>query len=319
MLEKLSINNYAIIDRLEIDFSAKLNIITGETGAGKSIIVGALGLILGDRADSTVLVNKEKKCIVEGFFAADNEKLRDFFIHNELDAEDEVVLRREIGINGKSRAFINDTPVNLSQLQQLATLLVDLHRQFDTLELGESDFQREVIDALSGNTELLSNYREVFFKWQELEKECKELKDQKQQFNKEADYNQFQYNELEEAGFGEDELENVEKELKMLNNAEGIKGALDKVYHELNENELPLVQQIKSLQTLLQPYQAHHTDLPLLLQRLQSVQIELKDVAGEVIHISDHINYDPEKIEKLNERLSLGYKLLKKHGVHNHG
>jgi len=142
MLEKLSINNYAIIDRLEIDFSAKLNIITGETGAGKSIIVGALGLILGDRADSTVLVNKEKKCIVEGFFAADNKKLRDFFIYNELDAEDEVVLRREIGINGKSRAFINDTPVNLSQLQQLASLLVDLHRQFDTLELVESDFQR---------------------------------------------------------------------------------------------------------------------------------------------------------------------------------
>ena len=316
MLKKLSINNYAIIDSLEIDFSAKLNIITGETGAGKSIIVGALGLILGDRADSAVLVNKEKKCIVEGFFDAGNKKAKDFFTYNELDAGDEVVLRREISINGKSRAFINDTPVNLSQLQQLGFLLVDLHRQFDTLELGESDFQREVIDALGGNTELLISYKAIFFRWQELEKEWKELNDQKQQFNKEADYHQFQYKELEEAGFSKDELENVETELKLLNNAEGIKGALDKVYFELNENELPLVQQIKSLQTLLQPYQAYHTDLPLLLQRLQSVQVELKDVAGEVVHMSDHINYDPEKIEKLNERLSLGYRLLKKHGVH---
>src|SRR5688572_4959209 len=196
MLEKLSINNYAIIDRLEIDFSAKLNIITGETGAGKSIIVGALGLILGDRADSTVLVNKGKKCIVEGLFAADNNKVTDFFKHNELEEEDELVVRREIGINGKSRAFINDTPVNLSQLQQLASLLVDLHRQFDTLELGEGDFQREVIDALGGNMDLLNSYRGLFFQLQKLTKEWNELKDQKQQFNKEADYNRFQYNEL---------------------------------------------------------------------------------------------------------------------------
>jgi len=316
MLKKLSISNYAIIDVLEIDFSAKLNIITGETGAGKSIIVGALGLILGDRADSTVLVNKEKKCIVEGFFAADNKKVRDFIRYNELDAADELVLRREIGINGKSRAFINDTPVNLSQLQQLGSLLVDLHRQFDTLELGESDFQREVIDALSRNTDLLNGYREVFLQWQKLTKEWKELKEQQQKSNRETDYNQFQYKELEDAGFSEDELEKVEAELNMLSNAEGIKGALNKVYFELAENELPLVQQIKSLQTLLQPYQAYHPDLPLLLQRLQSVQIELKDVAGEVGHINDRINYDPEKLEQLNERLSFGYKLLKKHGVH---
>jgi len=316
MLKKLSISNYAIIDVLEIDFSAKLNIITGETGAGKSIIVGALGLILGDRADSTVLVNKEKKCIVEGFFAADNKKVRDFIRYNELDAADELVLRREIGINGKSRAFINDTPVNLSQLQQLGSLLVDLHRQFDTLELGESDFQREVIDALSRNTDLLNGYREVFLQWQKLTKEWKELKEQQQKSNRETDYNQFQYKELEDAGFSEDELEKVEAELNMLSNAEGIKGALNKVYFEIAENELPLVQQIKSLQTLLQPYQAYHPDLPLLLQRLQSVQIELKDVAGEVGHINDRINYDPEKLEQLNERLSFGYKLLKKHGVH---
>ena len=185
MLQKLSINNYAIIDKLEIDFSEKLNIITGETGAGKSIIVGALGLILGERADSSVLVNKEKKCIIEGTFRADNKTAVKFFLkENELDAEEELVLRREIGTNGKSRAFINDTPVNLSQLQQVSSLLVDLHLQFDTLELGESDFQREVVDALAGNIPALNEYQFVFRQWQVLKKECDDLKNQKLQFDK---------------------------------------------------------------------------------------------------------------------------------------
>jgi DNA repair protein RecN (Recombination protein N) len=316
MLQKLSIHNYAIIDKLEIDFSEKLNIITGETGAGKSIIVGALGLILGERADSTVLVNKEKKCIVEGTFCADNkEGVKVFLKENELDADEELVLRREIGTNGKSRAFINDTPVNLSQLQQVSSLLVDLHLQFDTLELGESDFQREVLDALAGNLPMLNEYQVVFRQWQLVKKECDELKNQKQQFDKEADYNQFQYKELEEAGFKENELEDIDAELKMLNNAEGIKGALNKVYFELQESESPLVQQIKSLSNQLNTYQSFHHDLPVVSQRLQSIQIELQDVADEVGRISDHVNYDPEKIEQLSERLSNGYKLLKKHGV----
>lgn len=316
MLQKLSIHNYAIIDKLEIDFSEKLNIITGETGAGKSIIVGALGLILGERADSTVLVNKEKKCIVEGTFRADNkEGVKIFLKEYELDTEEELVLRREIGTNGKSRAFINDTPVNLSQLQQVSSLLVDLHLQFDTLELGESDFQREVLDALAGNIPMLNEYQVVFRQWQLLKKECDELKNKKQQFDKEADYNQFQYKELEEAGFKENELEDIDAELKMLNNAEGIKGALNKVYFELQESESPLVQQIKSLSNQLNTYQSFHHDLPVVSHRLQSIQIELQDVADEVGRISDHVNYDPEKIEQLSERLSNGYKLLKKHGV----
>ena len=321
MLQRLSIHNYAIIDKLEIDFSQKLNIITGETGAGKSIIVGALGLILGDRVDSTVLVNKEKKCIIEGTFGADNKKaIKEFLRENDPDnsredAEEELVLRREIGTNGKSRAFINDTPVNLSQLHQLSSLLVDLHQQFDTLELGESDFQREVIDALGGNAGLINEYQVVFHHRQKIKKECEGLKNQKQQFDKEADYNQFQHNELEEAAFKENELENIDAELKMLSNAEGIKGALSKVYFELQESETPLVQQIKSLLNQLNSFQSYHPDLPILLQRLQSVQIELQDIADEVGRISDHVNYDPEKIEQLNERLSVGYKLLKKHAV----
>ena len=316
MLQRLTINNYAIIEKLEIDYSKKLNIITGETGAGKSIIVGALGLILGERADSSVLVNKEKKCIVEGAFYPDNKTaIKTFLKENELDAEDELVLRREIGTNGKSRAFINDTPVNLSQLQQLSSLLVDLHQQFDTLEIGESDFQREVIDALAGNSESLAIYQSVFHQWQRVNSEAEELKKQKLQFDKEADYNQFQYNELEEAGFKENELENIDVELKMLSNAEGIKGALNKVYFDLEERENPIVPQVKSLLNQLNAYQSFHPDLPALVQRLQSSQIELQDIADEVSRISDHINYDSEKIEQLNERLSTGYKLLKKHGV----
>ena len=214
-MQKLSIQNYAIIDELEIDFSNKLNAITGETGAGKSIIVDALGLILGERADSTALVNKEKKCMVEGTFSAGHKKaVKNFLLENSLDADDELVLRREIGTNGKSRAFINDTPVNLVQLQQLSVMLVDLHQQFDTLQLAENDFQREVLDALAGHAAVLNEYQDIYRQCQLAKKELEELKTQKQQFDKEADYNQFQYKELEEAGFKENELENIDAELK---------------------------------------------------------------------------------------------------------
>lgn len=318
MLQRLSISNYAIIDELEIDFSGKLNVITGETGAGKSIIMGALGLILGQRADTAALVKKEKKCVVEGFFKADQKKAVTIFLkHNELDNDDQLVLRREISTSGKSRAFINDTPVNLSQLQELSTLLVDLHQQFDTLELGESGFQREVVDALAGHADTLEEYQQAYRQWQVVRKAAEELRQQKLQFDKEADYNRFQFTELEEAGFKENELEDTEAELKLLTNAEGIKAALGKTYFELRENETPMVQQLKVLINQLNPYASYHPDLPALLQRLQSAQIELQDIAGEVDRISDQVNYDPEKVERLNERLSLGYKLQKKHGVHS--
>jgi DNA repair protein RecN (Recombination protein N) len=318
MLQRLSISNYAIIDELEIDFSGKLNVITGETGAGKSIIMGALGLILGQRADTAALVKKEKKCVVEGFFLAGQKKSVAAFLKNhELDNEDQLVLRREISTNGKSRAFINDTPVNLSQLQELSALLVDLHQQFDTLELGESGFQREVVDALAGHFATIEEYQQAFRQWQVVKKAAEELRQQKLQFDKEADYNRFQFTELEEAGFKENELEDTEAELKLLNNAEGIKAALGKAFFELRESETPMVQQLKVLINQLNPYTGYHPDLPALLQRLQSAQIELQDIAGEVDRISDHVNYDPDKVERLNERLSLGYKLQKKHGVNS--
>ncbi len=316
MLQKLSIQNYAIIDELEINFSGKLNVITGETGAGKSIIVGALGLILGERADSSVLVNKEKKCFVEGMFkVGDKEEIKKFLEENEFDAGDELIIRREIGTNGKSRAFVNDSPITLSQLNELSSLLVDLHQQFDTLQLGKSDFQREVLDALAARTELLNNYQHRFKKWQAVMKEWEELKNQKQQFEKEFDYNQFQHNELEEAGFKENELEELDGDLKLLNNSEGIKASLSKVYNDLKESETPIVQRLKILLNQLQVYSVYHPDLPALIQRIRSVQIELQDIADETDRISNHINYDPEKIEQISERLSAGYKLLKKHGV----
>ena len=316
MLQKLSIQNYAIIDELEVDFSGKLNAITGETGAGKSIIVGALGLILGERADSTVLVNREKKCIVEGVFDAKGKKdVKRFLTENDIDAHDELLVRREITTNGKSRAFINDTPVILGQLTELSSLMVDLHQQFDTLELTASDFQRQVLDALANNSAVLNSYQDAFKQWLSIKKETEELKAQKQQFDKEADYNQFQYKELEEAGLRENELEDIDVELKLLNNSEGIKAALSKTYFELRESETPVVQQLKILSNQLNTYSSYHPDLPALLQRLQSTQIELQDIADDVDRISNHINYDPARIEQLNERLSLGYKLQKKHGV----
>ena len=317
MLSRLSIKNYAIIHELELEFSSNLNIITGETGAGKSIIVGALGLILGQRADSNVLLNKDKKCIVEGCFRGElsDDHVVNFLKEHELDIHDEMVVRREIATNGKSRAFINDTPVNLSQLNQLSSLLVDLHQQFDTLELGESDFQREVVDALAGNFNLLKAYRLSFGATQSAKRNLEVLKDQKALFNKEFDYHQFQFNELDDANFKENELEELDQELKTQTNAEEIKKSLNQVYYELEESNEPILRKLKSMIAGLQPYSEIQHSFPNLIQRLQSIYIELQDVADEADGINNHVSADPEKIERINDRLSLGYRLLKKHGV----
>ncbi len=316
MLQKLFIQNYAIIEELEIDFSGKMNSITGETGAGKSIIADALGLILGHRADSSVLINKEKKCIVESIFLAENTaSIEKFKKENDFDFGEELILRREIISNGKSRAFINDTPVNLSQLQELSSLLVDLHQQFDELQLSENIFQREVIDALAGNGLPLKTYQEIYFSWKSELKELNELIEKKSQFDKEADYNRFQFSELEDADFKEQEIENIENELKTLNNAEGIKNALLIAYNELKDKELPIVQQIKILSNSLNSFAANHPSISNLAERLLAAHIELQDISDELAQLSNQINYDSEKIEFLNNRLSVGYKLFKKHGV----
>jgi DNA repair protein RecN (Recombination protein N) len=316
VLKQLYISNYAIIDEINIGFSGNLNVITGETGAGKSILMGALSLILGDRADTSVLLNREKKCFIEGTFATDNKKeVKDFLSQNDLDSESELVIRREIAANGKSRAFVNDTPVNLDQLRQLSSLLVDLHRQFDTLELAESDFQKDVLDALAGHGELLNSYRARFQKLSVTKKELAELQERKLQFTKEFDYNKFLFDELNEAGFKKNELEDLETQLKLLNNSEDIKNALGKVHEDLKEGEHPVVQQLKIALNQLQPFSSFHPQLPELLKRLQSAQIELQDIAEETEQIGDHVNYDPQKIDEITARISVGYKLLKKHSV----
>jgi DNA repair protein RecN (Recombination protein N) len=217
MLQKLHIQNYAIIDELVIEFSRNLNIITGETGAGKSILMGALNLILGQRAESNVLLDKQKKCIVEGFFIIqNNEAVKLFLAENELDPEDEILLRREISANGKSRSFINDTPVNLSQLKDLAVLLVDLHQQFDTLELGSESFQRDVMDALADNGPMLQALQAKFSEYTLCSKELQTLLLQQANANKELDYNRFLFDELEELSLKENELEDLDAELKLI-------------------------------------------------------------------------------------------------------
>ena len=316
MLQKLNIQNYAIINELEIDFSDKLNIITGETGAGKSILMGALSLILGERADSTVLQQKDKKAVVEGSFKAMNKKaINDFLKENDLDTEDMLMIRREIAANGKSRAFINDTPVNLNQLKALSTLLVDLHQQFDTQELSSSDFQQEVLDALAGNAEQLQQYQQVFLQYKKTKKELTALQTEQAAANAALDYNQFLFDELDEANFKANELEELDAELKLLSNAENVKQELTGIYFELKESEQPVVQQLKTLYNKLQALHQYHTGIAELAKRLQSAQLELADIADELEHINNSVNYSADRIQLVNDRISMGYKLQKKHGV----
>lgn len=319
-MRQLTIQNYAIIDALTIDFDDQLNIITGETGAGKSILMGALSLILGQRADTSVLVNKDKKCIIEGQFSADQKQgvktflqLHDFEADN--NAVSSLVIRREIGSNGKSRAFINDTPATLQQLKELAGLLVDLHQQFDTLELGDSDFQRTVIDALANNETLLIKHQQLYKEWTTVLTAYNELQAQKAALQKEADYNQYLCDELEALNLKEHELEQLEEDLKKLSNAEDIKTVLEKIAFELTSADNPIVAQLKQLNNSLQNLHALVTDSVSLSERLKASQIELQDIADELDRLNHTIHFDAEKIEWVNQRLSDGYKLTKKHGV----
>ncbi len=316
MLQKLHIQHYAIIDEIIIDFSSNLNIITGETGAGKSILMGALSLILGERADSSVLSQKEKKCVIEGSFSGTkSDGVKEFLKENDLDADEALLIRREITPTGKSRAFINDTPVNLMQLREVTSMLVDLHQQFDTLELGDDDFQREVLDALAGNSATLLQYKDTFHQYIETKKELEVLQLQQSNANKELDYNKFLFDELEEVNFAENELEELDTELKLLSNAENVKQQLEYIYAELKENEQPIVQQLKSLHSKLHGLEEYHSSIEELSKRLQSAQLELKDIADELEHIGNSVQYSPERIQLVNDRIALGYKLLKKHNV----
>lgn len=314
MLQRLHIRNYAIIDDLEISFDRGLNIITGETGAGKSILMGALGLVLGNRADTSVLLDGGEKCFVEATFNAGSQKaISDALTELELDEEEILILRREIAASGKSRSFINDTPVTLQGLRQIASLLVDLHRQFDSLTLGEDVFQFEVLDALAGNGLLLKRYSEAYQSFRKAEVTRKRLKEQQDAANRELDYTRFLYNELQEAAFGPNEIEILESEVNLLSNAEAIKSALGQVVFVLDENEPSMVQQVKQLANQVSGAGTGLPELTELSDRLHSVQIELQDIAGELSRVNDKIGLDPERLQQVNDRISEGYRLLKKH------
>jgi DNA repair protein RecN (Recombination protein N) len=316
MLSKLEIHNYILIDQLSIDLSNQLSVITGETGAGKSIIMGALGLILGDRADSTVCRNASKKCFIEGTFSLSNKQTyQAFFTEHELDLTDEVIIRREINAQGKSRAFINDTPINLNELKQLTSQLVDLHQQFDTLTLGDTDFQRTVIDALAGVQKDLAQYQSVFHLWKDHQKQLAELISRRDEFEKTESYKKHLLEELAALQLKENELESLEQELKFLENAVSIKAQIDQSIQVLESADNPIVQQLKQIANNLDSIVKWQPEFADLLNRLKAAQIELADVANELSSWQDKIDFDDKKLVVIQDRLSEGYSLQKKHKV----
>ena len=316
MLTHLDIQNYILIDELKINLSNQLSVITGETGAGKSIIMGALGLILGDRADSTVCRNPEKKCVIEGVFTLANKShYAAFFEANDLDLADELIIRREINTQGKSRAFINDTPINLNELRQLTSQLVDLHQQFDTLSLGDMEFQRTVLDALANVHKDLEVYQTTFFDWKAATKHLSELIEQKENFDQTVAYKSHLLEELTSLGLQENELEQIESDLKFMENAADIKVQLTKSIHALDESDQPILQQIKQIANNLESITKFQNDFAPLLERLKAAQIELADITSELQKWQDKMDIDASKISTMQERLSQGYHLQKKHKV----
>ena len=316
MLSKLEIHNYILIDQLSIDLSNQLSVITGETGAGKSIIMGALGLILGDRADSTVCRDASKKCFIEGTFSLSNKQTyQAFFTEHDLDLTDEVIIRREINAQGKSRAFINDTPINLNELKQLTSQLVDLHQQFDTLTLGDTDFQRTVIDALAGVQKDLAQYQSIFHLWKDHQKQLAELITRRDEFEKTESYKKHLLEELAALQLKENELENLEQELKFLENAVSIKAQIDQSIQVLESADNPIVQQLKQIANNLDGIVKWQPEFADLLNRLKAAQIELADVANELSNWQDKIDFDDKKMVLIQDRLSEGYSLQKKHKV----
>lgn len=316
MLQRLTIRNFAIIDHLSVQFANGLNIITGETGAGKSILMNALSLILGERADSSMLNDQTQKCVIEAFFLPGNRNdIRHFLQTEELDWEEILTIRREISSQGKSRAFINDTPVNLSQLKNLGRMLVDLHQQFDTLELGEDQFQLHVIDAMAGNSEASRTYRKNFLEYQKALHNLQQLKEAQQLADTTLDYNRFLYDELAELQLKPGELETLEEEIRRMNHAETVKTTLNRIFSDIHESEQPLTQQIKQLIQRLAAIEKYHSGIQQLTERLHSLQIELADIGDECDQLNQQLQIDEEAIQQAVERMEKGYRLLKKHHV----
>ena len=315
MLKGLYIENYALIEKLEIEFNKGLNIITGETGAGKSILLGALSLILGKRADTDVLFDKSKKCIVEGEYDIKGYDLEGFFCENDLDYEQRTILRREIGANGKSRAFINDTPVNLNVLRDLAIQLVDIHSQHQSLELNNNEFQLKVVDAFAGLNGELANYKKAYLQFKDISTAFRKLEETALQSKEDYDYWQFQFNQLQEAGLQAGEQEDLEKELEQLNHAEEIKTNLTGALRALYDDEQSVVNQLGQVKSLIARISRYLPDEDDLSARLESSYIELKDIAAELEGINESVSMDPRRQVFVSERLDLIYSLQQKHKV----
>ena len=315
MLKSLSIKNYALIDSLNIGFSEDLNILTGETGAGKSILLGAIGLIIGQRADLSVLRDKSKKCTVEGVFDIFHYGLEDFFIENELDYDDGTILRREITPSGKSRAFINDTPVNVKVLHDLGLKLIDIHSQHQNLDLSEKNYQLCLVDLVAGNEELLKQYSGVYRKYLSHQDLLNRTVLLSVQAKKDLDYYLFQFKQLDEAKLIENEQEDLEKLLEKLTHAEEIKSVFGHVNQVLAEDDPSILAVFKENLNNLGKLKLVFPEAEQIFTRLESVYIELKDIASESLVIADKTENDPEKVEKVNQRLDLIYSLQQKHRV----
>jgi len=315
MLVHLTIKNYALIRSLEMRPSENLNIITGETGAGKSIMIGAVGLLLGNRADVKTLYDENVKCVIEGAFNIKEYKLSPFFEANDLDYQEVTLIRREISPQGKSRAFVNDTPVTLDVLKELGSYLMDIHSQHDTLLLASNDYQLSLIDAFAGNQEVLDAYKKAYQEFKKTEKAYYDLKKEAEKIGKEADYNQFLYEELSRASLRPGEQEELEDELKALEHTEEIKANLSKSIALLNHSERSVISGLYETAALLKQLGGYSEKFRILSERMEASLIEVKDIAAEVEREESLAEYDPEKAEAAKERLSLIYHLQQKHRV----
>ncbi len=315
MLSRLTISNYALIDELTVGFESGLNIITGETGAGKSIILGALSLILGARADTGSLRHPDRKCIVDGAFKVEGLRLESFFTENDLDYDTVTIVRREILPSGKSRAFINDTPVNLPLLRELSLRLIDIHSQHQNLELSGQKFQLQLVDLVAGSEPQLNGYSALYDETSSLARKLEEVREAARTARAELDYHEFQYNQLEEARLKAGEQEELEEERERLLHASEIKEGFSQVADLLDGEHFPVLQQLKESVRNLDKIRGFLKEAAELHGRLESTYLELKDIADEVSHNAENIEFQPARLQAVSDRLDLVYTLQQKHQV----
>ena len=315
MLKNILIRNYALIDELEIDLAKGLTIITGETGAGKSILLGALGLLMGDRADVTALYDPSKKCLVEGTFNLKDYDLKDFFLVHDLEYDVEIIIRREVNPEGKSRAFINDSPVTISVLKLISSRLIDVHAQHETLHLNEAAFQLHALDAVAETSELVAAYKLKFRLFKKNSEQLQSLKEQELKDKKELDYFNFQFNELDTAQLIPGQQSVLEAELETIENAEFIKGGLSNAYFVLAGADKSLIDALTEVKNTLAQLAKFNPSIATLSERVQSSHIELKDIASELEALEGNIVHDPKKADIVQEKLDVIYRLQQKHNV----